>query len=439
MAAVYILISNCKDLYLVYGYFQTLAFTCFASCLITPEFFIFFIYFLGFIWMARFYDSNGGIGVVDYLKIYAHRYFKLAPMYYLVFFFTWQLYPLLSSKPGWVSSTKFSKNCNNEWPFVLTFLNNFFPFFTRSLEGCYYWAYVIPNDMILHIFFPMFIIIYKKKNTIFWILMTFFFLLGFVINGYIVIYNKFTVGILTFEDYYLFSYLYNKPYTKLHILVSGMVMGVFYLRLVAYKKLDENDQMIKHPYIYTMHTSKIFVACAYIYAFGVLNAVTMTPLEANKNGYSWNSTQNIFYLLFARFGYITSLITMIIIILTGNGNYMKWLLSLYIWRPLARLTFVVYLIFPLVISIEYFGTEKQIYSNYSRSTISMVSDIFITYFFAFIAYMLLEKPIENLKNLGHAYIFRRDKFDRIRNLKKEMRNLVADDYKMEDNYKIKTV
>ena len=110
LSAVYILIVNCKDLYLIFGYFQTIAFACLASSLITPELFIFFIYFLGFIWMARFYDSNKGIGPLDYAKIYIHRFWKLAPMYYLVFFFTWQVYPLLSDKPGWVITERFSKN-----------------------------------------------------------------------------------------------------------------------------------------------------------------------------------------------------------------------------------------------------------------------------------------------------------------------------------------
>mmetsp|Transcript_27149 Transcript_27149/g.24022 ORF Transcript_27149/g.24022 Transcript_27149/m.24022 type:complete len:169 (-) Transcript_27149:1035-1541(-) len=110
MSAVYILIVNCKDMYLIFGYFQTIAFAALASCLISPELFLFFIYFLGFIWMSRFYDVNNGIGPKDYLKIYIHRFLKLAPMYYLIFFFTWLVYPLLSDKPGWVYTERFNKN-----------------------------------------------------------------------------------------------------------------------------------------------------------------------------------------------------------------------------------------------------------------------------------------------------------------------------------------
>jgi hypothetical protein len=91
-------------------YFNTYAFALIVSGIITPDLFIFFIYFLGFVKMSRFYDANGGIGKWDYVKLYAHRYFKLAPLYYFVFFFGWQVYPLMSDSAGWFVTERMFKN-----------------------------------------------------------------------------------------------------------------------------------------------------------------------------------------------------------------------------------------------------------------------------------------------------------------------------------------
>jgi len=63
----------------------------------------------------------------------------------------------------------------------------------------------------------MFVIVYKKNRKIFWVLMSIALLAGLFINALITLKYDLRVGILTFEDYYLYSYLYNKPYTKLPI------------------------------------------------------------------------------------------------------------------------------------------------------------------------------------------------------------------------------
>ena len=166
----------------------------------------------------------------------------------------------------------------------------------------------------------------------------------------------------------------------------------------------------------------------------MLNLVTLSPLSANRNGYSWSMTQNAFFFAFSRFGYVSSIIMLIVIILTGKGEYVKQLLSIPIWRPLAKLTFIAYLIFPLVIGAGYFPTEKQLYANYSRAAVSMVSNMVFTYLIAFVLYLVLEKPIENLKNMIYCYLFKREKFNQVDQLKSSLIKENRPKYLSKPNY-----
>mmetsp|Transcript_27149 Transcript_27149/g.24021 ORF Transcript_27149/g.24021 Transcript_27149/m.24021 type:complete len:217 (-) Transcript_27149:48-698(-) len=216
-------------------------------------------------------------------------------------------------------------------------------------------------------------------------------------------------------------------------------MGVFYLRLLEYRKSSLQQKMSTYSILYFMHNSKFFTVGCYLYSIIMLNLITLGPLSANKNGYSWRMDQNAAFFAFSRFGYVTSIITLMVVILTGKGAWVKWLLTLYIWRPLARLTFIAYLIFPLVIGAGYFATEFRLYANYTRAAISMVSNMVMTYFFSFILFIILEKPIENIKNLIYATIFNKEKFSQVTQLKRSMQKLLKEDQLLADDFKMKAI
>ncbi len=84
-------------------------------------------------------------------------------------------------------------------------------------------------------------------------------------------------------------------------------------------------------------------------------------------------TENGFFFAFSRFGYISGVMAILVNIFMGRGYYIKAILSVYIWRPLARLTYAVYLIFPLVIGAAIFDTSSSIYANYTNTVFIMMS------------------------------------------------------------------
>ena len=119
----------------------------------------------------------------DYILIYFHRYFKLAPLYYFVFFAGWFIVPLLSTSSGWFVSERLYWNCESQWYYVLIFVNQLVPFFTKALEGCYYWPYIISCDLLTYTVFPLWIILYRRSKVVFYILNTILLVGGMAITG----------------------------------------------------------------------------------------------------------------------------------------------------------------------------------------------------------------------------------------------------------------
>jgi len=66
----------------------------------------------------------------------------------------------------------------------------------------------------------------------------------------------------------------------------------------------------------------------------------------------------------------------------------------------------------MVIGAGYYATMSQMFVNYTVATIRMVSNVALNFIFALILFLLLEKPIENMKNMAYIRLFerRRSKF-----------------------------
>ena len=62
--------------------------------------------FLGLYKGSQIYDANGGfLSLKDVGKMYARKYFRLAPTLYIVFFLGWVFGPRLMESPAWINYT----------------------------------------------------------------------------------------------------------------------------------------------------------------------------------------------------------------------------------------------------------------------------------------------------------------------------------------------
>jgi hypothetical protein len=74
----------------------------------------------------------------------------------------------------------------------------------------------------------------------------------------------------------------------------------------------------------------------------------LRPITANRDPLSWTRTQSALFLTFQRPIFLISLSTLIYLMMLDYGKFMKTILSRHFWTFLAKLSYGVYLLFPLV-------------------------------------------------------------------------------------------
>jgi hypothetical protein len=253
--------------------------------------------------------------------------------------------------------------------------------------------------MLLYTLFPLWVIIYRFNKRVFIAINTILLIGGVLTVGLLSWHSNLTVGILTFEDYYLYSYQFNKPYTKLVTIACGMFMAIIYLRLLDYRKATLGRKESDYYILHYLKNSKLFTIFLYIYATGMLLFIVSVPLSANADSYSWSKAQNTAYFSLGRLGYCTSMMAWLMIIFLGSGNLVKGLLSQGFWTILSRLTFGAYLIYPMIVGANFYASSQAFFISYQTLIYCMLSNIALCYVFALPLYILIQTPISNVIRL----------------------------------------
>ena len=203
----------------------------------------------------------------------------------------------------------------------------------------------------------------------------------------------------------MYSYEFNKPYTKTVAMSLGMFLGMFYLRYLEYRKCPENERSSKHPIIHYCKSSNLVTIGLWIYFAGMLMFSTSIPLTANQDAYSWTKTQNVMFFTFARLGYLSAIFAFLLAIFFGKTPVVHTLLSHKIWRPFSRLTFAAYLVYPISIAMTFYMTDVAVYINIMSVVYYFLSNLIIAYALGFVLFMLFEAPVENLIQLAKSNLF----------------------------------
>jgi hypothetical protein len=128
------------------------------------------------------------------LHLLLKRYLRLAPIYYLIFFWGWQVGPYLNEGPCWFTYEKGFNNCGQYWWSVLTFTINLFPSYAIANEGCYFWGWYPACDLQLFLVIPWIVYAcYRTKARSFIILTGV--ICGLLINFFIIYDNHMAAGL----------------------------------------------------------------------------------------------------------------------------------------------------------------------------------------------------------------------------------------------------
>ena len=219
---------------------------------------------------------------------------------------------------------------------------------------------------------------------------------GVFLSGLVAYQHNLTVGILTFEDYILYSYSFNKTHTKGVAVGLGLFLGFTYLRILEYRKASYEEKKTFFRVMHFMYNSSFVTILLYMYALGMLVFITGVPRSANANAYSWTKNQNVAYNAFGRLGFLSSLTCWILIIFMEKGNFLKAIFCSKIFIALGKLTIAAYLIYPIVVGGRFYATQQAFFVSYPNMAYSMISNIIICYLLALPLYLFVQAPAEGL-------------------------------------------
>jgi hypothetical protein len=251
------------------------------------------------------------------LWLILRKYLRIAPVFYTIFFLGWVAGAFLhssQSSPQWYLYQSLYQDCDRYWWSQLLFLGNWFPFFEDGNRGCFFWGFGIYCDLQLFLLIPPIIYLYVRSPKMG---MTFMYLMigvNIAVNVLVAWKYDLKAGPLALENYYLFSYLMYKPYSKLAQLSIGMQFGILYTQIIKYRASESKGQ--EYPRIHYMH-EKRWVGLAMTYGgIGLVITCLFCGYEALKDPYAWPLWKNLVYFAFVRPAYVLgSLLTITAIFL----------------------------------------------------------------------------------------------------------------------------
>lgn len=152
-----------------------------------------------------------------------------------------------------------------------------------------------------------------------------------------------SAGLFSPQDIDIYALWLNKSYTK----IAAVGMGIFLARLymdVREAKANNNLQEFKKRSI----CGKSWIAIPSMLAsIAILGVIGYTPRSANKDPPSWSRLKSATFISLSRPIFLLCIICIFYILFLDHCLACKRFISGRFWTVLARLSFGVYLVFPI--------------------------------------------------------------------------------------------
>jgi len=325
-----------------------------------------------------------------------HRYLRLTPVYLLVIAIYYWVSVYLGDGPLWPSYIAATwgvsgsgSACGQYWWTNALYINNLYP--TKVNDMCLAWSWYLANDMQFFLVALIVLALYTKVHKAIGWGLTGGLLVGCIIANAVITYDN-SIGVAIFEQLggggpggASFDLVYDKPWTRIGPYAVGMLLGLVILE--GRIKLDKWNTALRMA-------THVFIAALFLFLIFI-------PWTANKvNPWKWPMWANVAYLMWDRSLWAVTLAWLVLAMLQGFAPWTNWILSWKAWAPLARMTYLAYLIHPVVMFVLFSNTKGQeYYTEPVQLILYFLGCWTATYIVSGLMTLLLEMPIANLEKL----------------------------------------
>uniref|UniRef100_T1KGM3 Acyltransferase 3 domain-containing protein n=2 Tax=Tetranychus urticae TaxID=32264 RepID=T1KGM3_TETUR len=324
--------------------------------------------------------SEGKISITDF---FIHKVWRIWPPYLATIGLV-LIMPLIGSGPLWPQAVEnTAKLCRQNWWTNILFLNNFLP----PDQLCLLHTWFLAAHMQFHLFSAIILyILYRFPKLTITILSFFTILAGAGVYIYTVINNlrwPTVIADAVFTDYsQQILTLYIMPYNHLGSYLVGIVGGYY---LVKYK-----NSMI----------STRTQAIAWIASLSVMSLIIFAP-HAAFAGTMPGLTEAAVYLSVHRTAWAIALGWLVFACSTERGGFINSLLSWPAFGPLSNLSYLAYLVHPLLMLFHTGRTRERVYFGHYELFNTFLARTVMAFVLAYILYVTVELPFAALEK----YIF----------------------------------
>ena len=322
------------------------------------------------------------LGHVKMGNFYARRFLRLSPVYYFVIMLYWILLGQMESS-----------HTENLWANVL-YVNNFIDYDSQAMN----WTWTLAIEEQFYVLFPILLMGLMKYtgNPLRWMWVLFAF--SFFVRWWVMwtddwIFNTPQSVLAVDREFHAhhFSVLYDNLYTRFGALLAGCIAGYYY----QYHRSELAT-------FFSSTVGKIFAWGN----FAVLMALMIIPMISVR--FDDYATLNVVYQVASRNIFSIAISVLIIASLEKGAlsTGLNFLLGNRFWYPLAQLSYSMYLVHVVAISVVCSIVLAEIkvnaalyvhWSTYEIVGVVFAASAFTTIFVAVIIYLLIERPIMNLR------------------------------------------
>ena len=352
------------------------------------SFFVLSGFLLTYLTLKKLQSVEGKIKMKFWILFYVRRYIRLTPAMMFVILATvgfWKVFGNDSS-PLWQPYEEEVNSCKTHWWTNMFYINNLF-----SSNYCIGWTWYLANDFQFYAISPPIIILMYKYPLIGGAVTATMTAVSCVASA-IVSENKnlppgstsYLMNPLIATEFNIKSFdtIYIKPWTRFNSYGIGMFLGWFVFR--------KPPQSFRVPFYVPIIGWIVGFQAMFWPLFGLWH-IPGGELPSKGATAVYNSL--------ARVSFSIGVGWVIWACMFGYGIFVNTFLSLDIWLPLARLTYMTYLVHCLVIRFVY-GTADTLF-NFTLITFSgaFIVNIVLAYGAAFFLVLLLESPIMGIEKI----------------------------------------
>ncbi|BFZ22751.1 hypothetical protein BsWGS_25791 [Bradybaena similaris] len=319
---------------------------------------------------------RGLMSVREYGFMIVHRLFRIFPCYAVLLLLATNVLPFLGRGPRWSYEIDSVKVCKKNWWASVLFISNFYD----SDNMCQPHTYYLVNDFQFFLFSPVVLIPLLIAPKVGLSLVAFFVLAQMVVVGAI---NQGINGnVLRMKVNNYFSLIYVKPYSRIGVYCIGLALG--YLLF----KCDRQMKFRKIPlYLGWVVSGVVIILLPYI-----------TYLENREGGQAWSGLQTAVYEAISRPAWALAVSWVIFACSTGQGAFVGKLLSWNMFLPLCRITYGVFLLHPILISVVIESSHNHFYLDFGELIYTYLPILICSWGVAFILISCVECPFTTFES-----------------------------------------